>query len=242
MVSLPGDVAPERFMGFYGQTAPQRALMKRQYGDIPPQNFLQTQSGLLAGVPHAISKLKNINGFMNSSTNYLSVQNAPAYLQMRRAAVAKRNRDREEANSQRFKDAVKASALEQSLLAAEKKRRLANAPKVYRSKAAGLKLKQALRSVTVKGIPLMQRETTRSAVRRLYDRKGRYSDKVELRDLLRRIAGEPQADDITDLAALAEADRRRNPTRALDESLADANTSNRAVASNSLIPERSLLD
>jgi hypothetical protein len=245
MVSLPGDVAPERFMGFYGQTAPQRALMKRQYGDIPPQNFLQRQSGLLAGIPHAISKLKNINGFMDSTTNYVGVQNAPAYLQMRKAAVARRDRDRAQADSEEFKTAVKAAALQQSLLRAEKKRRLENAPKVYRSKAAGLKLKQALREVTVKGIPLMQRETTRSAVRRLYDKKGRYSDKVELRDLLRRLAGEPQADDIGDLAALAEADRRRNPTRALDTSLADANTSNAAVANNSsrpLIPERSLLD
>lgn len=232
MVSLPGDVAPERFQGFYGQTAPQRALMKRQYGDIPPQNFLQTQSGLLAGVPHPIRKLKNLNGFMNSSTNYVGVQNAPALLQMRRAAVAKRNRDRQAADSQAFKDAIKASALQQSLMAAERKRRRDNAPSIYRSKAAGLKLKQALRAVTLKGKTLMQRETARSAVRRLYDRKGRYSDKVELRDILRRLAGDVE-EDPTDLAALAAADLAKNPTRSLDESLANANTSTAATAGSS---------
>jgi len=225
MVSLPGDVAPERFAGFYGQTAPQRALMKRQYGDIPPQNFLQRQSGLLAGIPHPITKLKNINGFMHASTNYEGVQNAPAYLQMRRFAVAKRNRERAEVDSKAFRDATTASKLEQSLLAAERKRRRENAPKVYRSGAAGLKLKQALRAVEVKGKKLMQRETTRSAVKRLYDKKGRLFDRTEIRDVLRRLAGEPEEDDPTDLAALAERDRQKNPSRSLDTTIGSSNAS-----------------
>ena len=229
MVSLPGDVAPERFEGFYGQTAPARALMKRQYGDIPPQNFLQRQGGLLAGIPHAISKLKNIDGFMHASTNYRAVQNAPSYLQMRASAVAKRNRDLEAIRSGQFKNDVKESALQQSLIAAEKKRRRENAPKVYRSNAAGLKLKQALRMVDFKGKKLMQRETTRSAVRKF----GR-SDRGELRELLRKIAGEEPDVEANDLAALAAEDLKKNPTRALDTSIrSDAATAQGRTPDNS---------
>jgi len=233
MVSLPGDVAPERFAGFYGQTAPARALMKRQYGDIPPQNFLVRQSGLYAGIPHASSKLRDINGFMHASTNYNSVQNAPAYLQMRHAAVAKRNRDHATATSEGFKKAVAASALEQSMLAAEKKRRRENRPKTYSSKAAGLKLKQALRSVMVKGVPLMQRETTRSAVKRLYDKKGRISDKVELKDILRKLAGDNDEEDnpVADLGALRRMDRIINPSRSMDTTIpVNPDASNKATA------------
>jgi hypothetical protein len=205
--------------------------MKRQYGDIPPQNFLLRQSGLYAGVPHASTKLRNIDGFMHATTNYHGVQNAPAYLQMRHAAVAKRNRDHAMAMSEGFKTAVAKSALEQSLLAAEKKRRRENRPKVYSSKAAGLKLKQALREIKVKGVPLMQRETTRSAVRRLYDRKGRYSDKLELKDILRRLAGDNDEEEnpIADLAALRKKDREINPSRSLDTTI----DSNAATAGNS---------
>jgi hypothetical protein len=230
MVSLPGDVAPERFAGFYGQTAPARALMKRQYGDIPPQNFLARQSGLYAGIPHASSKLRNIDGFMHATTNYNSVQNAPAYLQMRLAAVAKRNHDHATATSEGFKSAVAASALEQSMLAAEKKRRHENRPKTYRSKAAGLKLKQALRSVTVKGVPLMQRETTRAAVKSFRDKKGQYADKADLKDVLQRIAsrltGENDEEDnpVADLGALRRMDRQINPTRSMDTTIGQDTT------------------
>lgn len=234
MVSLPGDVAPERFDGFYSQTAPARALMKRQYGDIPPQNFLVRQSGLLAGIPHASSKLRDVNGFMHATTNYHTVQNAPAFLQMRYAAVAKRNREHALAHSDAFHKAVAASALEQSMLAAEKKRRRENRPKVYSSKAAGLKLKQALRPVKIKGKDLMQRETTRSAVRRLYDKKGRYSDKVELKDILRRLAGDNDEEDtpVADLHALRRRDREINPSGSLDLSI-DSHHSNAATAGTS---------
>jgi hypothetical protein len=214
MVSLPGDVAPERFEGFYSQTAPARALMKRQYGDIPPQNFLQRNLGLLAGIPHPISKLRNIDGFMHATTNHASVQNAPAHLQMRRAAVARQIRDMDAVSSGAFKKAVAASALQQSLLAAEKKRRHENV-KIHRSAAAGLKLKQALRQVTLNGNTKMQRETTRSAVRRLSDRKWRSND---LNDLLQKIV-DPHAVDEHDLSVLAEADKKKNPSRSLDSTI-----------------------
>lgn len=223
MVSLPGDVAPERFEGFYSQTAPARALMKRQYGDIPPQNFLQKNLGLLAGIPHPISKLRNIDGFMHATTNYNGVQNAPAYLQMRRAAVARQNRDMDTVSSDGFKKAVAASALQQSLLAAEKKRRHENV-KVHRSTAAGLKLKQALRQVTINGKTKMQRETTRSAVRRLSDRIGRRGRFSDLNDLLQKIV-DPNAVDENDLSALVEADKKKNPSRSMDTTIPVVNPS-----------------
>lgn len=131
--------------------------------------------------------------------------------------------------SGRFKQDVKESALQQSLLAAEKKRRRENAPKVYRSNAAGLKLKQALRMIDFKGKKMMQRETTRSAVRRF----GR-SDRGELRELLRKIAGEEPDVEANDLAALAAEDLKKNPTRALDTSIrSDAATAQGRTPDNS---------
>ena len=152
---------------------------------------------------------------------------------MRHAAVAKRNRELDTVGSEHFRKAVAASALQQSLLAAEKKRRRENAPKVYRSKAAGLKLKQALRSVDVKGIPLMQRETTRSAVKRFHR-----SDRGEIRDLLRKIAGEEPDLEANDLEALAKLDRAKNPTRHLDTTLGSLHTS-AATAGSSNASSRS---
>ena len=93
MVSLPGDVAPERFQGFYDQSAPARDLYKLQSQDIPPRDFLLHQSGLYAGVPNARAKLRNINGFMHASTSYHAVQIAPHHMRSRWQHVAERNRE-----------------------------------------------------------------------------------------------------------------------------------------------------
>ena len=192
MVSLPGDVAPERFAGFYGQEAPARALMRRQYGDIPPQNFLLTQSGLNAGIADARNKLRNINGFMHATTSYDGVQNAPHHLRMRWRHVAERNAERAAQDLEHHRRSVHSTEL-----AYKNKRPLLNKAQPYKSYAAGLKLKQALREVTKNGKRVMQQETIKP-VKRI--------KKSTVTRLLQKIAGVANEPDEGDLSALKEHD------------------------------------
>ena len=194
MVSLPGDVAPERFAGFYGQEAPGRALMRRQYGDIPPQNFLLTQSGLNAGISDARKKLRDINGFMHATTNYESVQNAPHYMRMRWRHVAERNAERAARDLENHRRSVHSATL-----AHKNKRPLLDKAKPYKSYAAGLKLKQALREVTKNGKRVMQQETIRP-LRRL--------KKSTVARLLQKLAGVAPEPNEVGLAGLKEQDDR----------------------------------
>lgn len=192
MVSLPGDVAPERFAGFYGQEAPARALMQRQYGDIPPQNFLLTQSGLNAGIADARNKLRNINGFMHATTSYDGVQNAPHYMRMRWKHVAERNAERAAQDLEHHRRSVHSATL-----ANKNKHPPLNKAKPYKSYAAGLKLKQAIREVTKNGKRVLQQETTRP-VRRL--------KKSTVARLLQKLAGVNPEPEEGDLAGLKEQD------------------------------------
>jgi hypothetical protein len=192
MVSLRGDVAPERRLGFYSQIAPAAALMDRQYHDIPPLNFLQTQSGYFAGIP-ASRKLENIDGFFNSSTNYLKVQDAPHFLRMRKARLEEHARKRALEEIESHRNAVHSARKTQTQLREERKRRRQSFVP-YKSEAAGLKLKQAMRMVKQPdGTYKLQKETvipddisqfpTGNANLDLY--------KAEVARLLRKIGGEP---------------------------------------------------
>ena len=202
MVSLAGDVAPERFDGFYGQTAPAADLMRRQYQDIPSADFLVRQSGLHAGIPKPRTKLRDLDGFMNSSTNYKAIQNAPNFMRMRYQHLAERNAQRAARDLEENRKKI------HFLQATEDARRGTRSAKVkgspYKSEAAGLKLKQALRSVLYKGAYRMQRETTRSVKQKtaLDKFSGRNSDA-----LLRKIARVEEPLDIEDLDELQAADK-----------------------------------
>lgn len=194
MVSLRGDVAPERMFGFYDQKAPAFALMQRQYSDIPPRNFLQTQSGYFAGIP-AARKLENIDGFMNSTTNYLKVQDAPHYLRMRRARLEQRDRELVQEKLERHRAAVRSARKTQSEIVEERKRREENRPSPYSSEAAGLKLKQALREVKqTDGSYKLQKETVVPAdlTQATGDVFNNDLYKAEVARLLRKISGEPE--------------------------------------------------
>jgi hypothetical protein len=202
MVSLAGDVAPERFDGFYGQTAPAADLMRRQFQDIPSADFLVRQGGLHAGFAKPRTMLRNIDGFSNSSTNFKTVQNAPQFIRMRYQHLAQRNAQRAARDLEENRKKI------HYLQATEGARREARSTKVkgspYKSEAAGLKLKQALRSVLYKGDYRMQRETTRSVKQKkaLDKFSGRNSDA-----LLRKIARVEEPLDNEDLDELKAADR-----------------------------------
>jgi hypothetical protein len=196
MVSLPGDVAPERFHGFYDQVAPASELMRRQYEDIPPANFLERQSGLFAGIPKPRSKLRSIDGFMNSTTNYKTVQDAPHFMRMRHQHVAQRNLEHAAKELAAHHAAVHSRRAENESLLAARKHRAAGV-KPYKSLAAGLKLKQALRQVLTKGEYRMQRETTKTVRKKASEKFS--NDQTAL---LRKIAKVEEPVDETDLDAL----------------------------------------
>lgn len=152
MVSLPGDVAPERFGGFYDQTAPAFDLMRRQYQDIPPRNFLQRQSGLAVGIPKPSQRLRNINGFMNASTNYTAVQNAPHYMKMRWQHVQRKNAAR--AADEIAKRDLAIHSMRTIAKGVDRIRKHKKRQEAYKSPAAGLKLKQAINQfIAGKDIP-----------------------------------------------------------------------------------------
>jgi hypothetical protein len=203
MVRLAGDVAPERFNGFYNQVAPGVDLMKRQFQDIPSPDFLVRQSGLHAGFPKPRTKLRNIDGFMNSSTNFNSVQNAPHFIRMRYQHLAQRAAER--AARELEENRKKIHYLRQMDADRKEARRTKVKETPYKSEAAGLKLKQAQRQVLYKGAYRMQRETTRSVKqKKLLDKfVGRDSDA-----LLRKIAKVEEPLDEDDLDELKRADKR----------------------------------
>jgi hypothetical protein len=201
MVRLAGDVAPERFNGFYNQTAPAVDLMKRQFQDIPSPDFLVRQSGLHAGFAKPRTKLRNIDGFANSSTNFNSVQNAPHFIRMRYQHLAQRAAER--AARELEENRKKIHYLKQADADRKEARRTKVKETPYRSYAAGLKLKQALRQVLYKGDYRMQRETTRSV------KQKKLLDKFSGRDtdtLLRKIAKVEEPLDDNDLEDLRRVD------------------------------------
>jgi hypothetical protein len=86
-------VSRERYRGFYGGPSGAFTLMARQLSDVPSRDFLQTQSGLFAGMD-AEKVLRSLPGFSkNTTTNPYAVQNANAYLNLRRSLA----KDRKEA-------------------------------------------------------------------------------------------------------------------------------------------------
>ena len=90
-------VSRERYRGFYGGPSGAFTLMARQLSDVPSRDFLQTQSGLFAGVD-ADKVLRSLPGFSkDTTTNPYAVQNANAYLNLRRSLA----RDRKEAASRK---------------------------------------------------------------------------------------------------------------------------------------------
>ena len=203
MVRLAGDVAPERFNGFYNQVAPATDLMKRQMQDIPSPDFLVRQSGLHAGFPKPRTKLRNLDGFTNSSTNFSTVQNAPHFIRMRYQHLAQRAAER--AARELEENRKKIHYLRQADADRKEARRTKVKETPYKSSAAGLKLKQALRSVLYKGDYRMQRETTRSV------RQKKLLDKFTGRDtdtLLRKIAKVEEPLDDDDLDELKRADTK----------------------------------
>lgn len=149
MVSLPGDVAPERVGGFYEETAPARELVKRQLRDVPPRNFLVAQSGYHVGIPNPHAKLRNIDGFMHATTNYRAVQNAPHYMRLRYKHVRERALADQAKRKAHFHKLVHSKKADRQ---AYLKRQLERKPaEILRSPAAGLLIKQALRSELVGG-------------------------------------------------------------------------------------------
>jgi hypothetical protein len=205
MVSLPGDVAPERFHGFYEQIAPQTELMRRQFEDIPPTKFLQYQSGFRVGIPNARQKLRNINGFMHATTNYHTVQDAPHFMRMRYKHVRELNAKRQAA--QTALDEAQVHSLRKQNKERMDARNSRSAPMPHKSYAAGLKLKQALRQVLRKGEYVMQRETTRSVRKSRRDRLAGLAG-YDVANILRKAHNlpEPEADE-EDLDTLRKQDR-----------------------------------
>jgi hypothetical protein len=133
MVSLPGDIAPERFRGFRALEPPQTELLRRQYASFPPWDFLSHQGGFKAGIYKPGERLRSLDGFMHTTTNYNSVQNGPAYLKMRLQEVLRKRLRLEAERLERDRIAVHSVS----------RRKKAAKAKPYLSKAAGLALKTA---------------------------------------------------------------------------------------------------
>jgi hypothetical protein len=149
MVSLPGDIAPERFQGFRALEPPQGELLRRQYASFPPWDFLSHQGGFRAGIYKPGERLRSLPGFYKTSTNYHSVQNGPAYLKLRLQEVARK------------KQRMEAEKLERDRIAVHSvTKRLKRAKTVpYLSKAAGLALKTAQSGFIEKGKIVHKGET-----------------------------------------------------------------------------------
>jgi hypothetical protein len=160
MVSLPGDIAPERFRGFYSLEPPQGELMRRQAASFPPWNFLSQQGGLRAGIANPNAKLRALPGFKRTTTNFYSVQNGPAYLKMRLQDIARKNQRLEAERLERDRIAVHSVA--------NRKKAAKKAITPYFSKAAGQALKQAGTTdrpeSTEAGIDILQQPLSRSDI------------------------------------------------------------------------------
>jgi hypothetical protein len=201
MVRLAGDVAPERLGGFYNQVAPASDLMRRQLQDIPSPDFLVHQSGLHAGFAKPRTKLRNIDGFMNASTNYKTIQNAPHFMRMRYQHLAQRAAERAANELEENRKKIHYLKATEATRRETRRSKVKEAP--YKSYAAGLKLKQALRAVLHKGAYRMQRETIRSA------RQKKALDKFTgADDLLRKIAKVEEPLDDEDLDQLKRVDSK----------------------------------
>ena len=219
MVSLPGDVAPERFHGFYDQTAPARDLYRLQAQDIPQRDFLERQSGIHAGIPNARAKLRDINGFMHASTSYHAVQNAPHYMRSRWQHVAERNREIAARDLAKHHEAV--HNLRQEHKHYLETRAKKHPEEILRSAASGLKLKQAMRQVLHKGKYVMKRETVTSTRKRgkFEGPNGAPYGLPDTEQLLRKIAKVGPGIDEENLIELAEVDKKLQERLARDKKL-----------------------